>query len=79
MDRLKLAIQNVWGREKKQEALNRALKTTRINITVIIETKNKLKGTKELDDCIMVYIGVDVSIRARCGIPACGREIKFDS
>jgi hypothetical protein len=40
------------------DKLNRELKSRRIDITVISDTKQKNKGSKELKNYVMIYSGI---------------------
>jgi hypothetical protein len=44
------------------------LKTTYLDIALIPETNKKLKGSQELEDYILLYIGVPTNKRAASGI-----------
>lgn len=48
--------------------LQKELKDMKVDIAVITETKKKLKGSKELEDYIMLYSGVPGNKRASSGV-----------
>ena len=67
-DILNVATWNVQGLGNNETELNNILKEYKINIATITETKKKLKGTKELEDYVMLHSGVDQTRRACCGV-----------
>lgn len=52
----------------KESELVRELKEKNITICVATETKMKLKGTKELENYVMIYSGVNQNCRAQAGV-----------
>ena len=65
---LTIATWNIQGLNNKEPELIKTLEERKINIAIISETKKKLKGTKEIDDWIMIYSGVTQSKRAQAGV-----------
>ena len=59
---------NVRGLSIKESELVRLLKKRSVNITLVTETKKKLRGTKDMKDFVMIYSG-DLAIkRESCGV-----------
>jgi exonuclease III len=58
MEDLKVATWNVGDITHKLDEPNRELKNRKIDIAVISETKKKSKGTKELENYVIIYSGV---------------------
>jgi hypothetical protein len=65
---LNIAAWNVRSVGKKESELVEEIKTKGINITVISETKKKLKGTKMICNYAMLCSGVSQEIRGQSGI-----------
>ena len=62
---MKIGVWNVRGLNGKEKLLQEELKKkANVDIAVITETKKKLKGSQELDDCILLYSGVPTNKRA---------------
>jgi len=65
---MKIVVWNVRGLYGKEKLLHEELKKANVDIAVVPETKKKLKGSQELDDCILLYTGVPTNKRAAAGI-----------
>ena len=65
---LKFATWNVQGISHKEDQLDDILAKKGISIAVISETKKKLKGSKETQNYLQFYSGVDSKTRAKAGI-----------
>jgi hypothetical protein len=65
---LKVATWTVRGITHKEDKLDKELKSRKIDIAVISETKKKNKGSKELENYIMLYSGVPSEEWATSGI-----------
>lgn len=65
--RFNIAVYNVRGIYSRR-GKEKKLKERKVNIAAISKTKKKLKGCKELGDCIMYYSGVCQEKRAATGI-----------
>ena len=52
----------------KRNCCNKNLKKINVDIAVIPETKKKLKGSQELDECILFYSGVPMNKRTAASI-----------
>ena len=65
---LRIGTWNVRGLSNKELELTTELKQRNINIAITPETKKKLNGTKEINDYVMIYSGVEQSARAAKGI-----------
>jgi len=63
-----IGVWNVRGLYDKEKLLQEELKKANVYIAVIPETKNKLKGSQQLDDYILLYSGVPTNRRAAAGI-----------
>ena len=59
---------NVRGLSTKESELVRLLKESSVNITVVTETRKKLRGTKDIDGFVMIYSCVQTIKRASCGV-----------
>lgn len=46
----------------KSETIERRIKNKNCNIALLIETKKKLKGTKDLDNYVMIYSIVNLAV-----------------
>ena len=67
-DILTVGTWNVRGLSTKESELVRLLKKRSVNITVVTETKKKLRKTKDIEAFIMIYSRVQVIKRASCGV-----------
>lgn len=67
-DIMNLGVWNVRGLRNKEKELENELMSKRINIAVISETKLKCKGTKDLDNYVMIYNGKPQNERASSGV-----------
>jgi len=65
---MEIGVWNVRGLYGKEKLLHKELKTAKVDIAVISETKKKLKGSLELEDYILFYSGVPTNKRAAAGI-----------
>lgn len=65
---LKVGTWNVRGICHKENELENELKRMKIDIAAITETKKKGKGSKELNEYIMFYNGVELHKRAAAGV-----------
>ena len=55
IERAKIATWDVRGLGNKEVELNKTLKQSKIDISVITHANKKLKGTVEFEECIMIY------------------------
>ena len=65
---LNISAWNVRSIENKESELVEEIKLKGINIAVISETKEKLKGTKMIGTYTMLYSGVTQETRAQSGV-----------
>lgn len=65
---LKLSTWNVQGIAHKEEQLDDILAKKGISVAIISESKKKLQGTKETQNYIQFYSGVEQSCRAKAGV-----------
>ena len=68
MDMRNFATWNVRSLALKEFELLNRLRERSINMAVITEIKKKLKGTRDIDDFVMIYSGVSQNNRAVCGV-----------
>jgi hypothetical protein len=62
---LKYATWNIWGLGEKEEKLDKTLKENNIKISIITESKEKLQGIKETDNCTVIYSGAKIYIKSQ--------------
>lgn len=67
-EQLRIASWNVRGLVNKEREVEIELKRQNIDIAILPETKKKLKGSKDLEDYILLYSGVPMEKRAASGI-----------
>lgn len=67
-DVLNIVTWNVRGLQNKEIELLKILEERKTNIAVITETKKKTKGTREIDDWVNIYSGVEQRERAKAGV-----------
>ena len=67
-NRMNLATWNVRRLSHEEYELLNELKKPNIDTAVITETKNKLKGTKDLSKYFLLYSGVPQNKRALSGV-----------
>jgi hypothetical protein len=73
--RFKYATWNVRGLGEKEEALDKTLNENHIKISVIIERRNKLWGTKGTENYMVVYGAVNRYTVARQGLTWINKSI----
>ena len=66
MDMRNFATWNVRSLALKEFELLNRLRERSINMAVITEIKKKLKGTRDIDDFVMIYSEVPQNKRAVC-------------
>lgn len=59
---------NVQGLSRKQDQIFKELKSFKIDVAVLNETKKKGSGSEYKEECILLYSGVDKDRRARAGV-----------
>jgi hypothetical protein len=52
----------------EKEELDKTAKKNNIKISLITETKKKLRGTKEAENCMVIYSGVNGYTRGQSGL-----------
>ena len=52
----RIGVWNTRGVEHKEPELESELKDMKVDIAIIPETKKKLKGSKELEHCILLLL-----------------------
>ena len=65
---INIAAWNVRGYCNKEAELENELKSAKVDIAIISETKKKSRGSMELKDYILIYSGVDKNERAQAGV-----------
>lgn len=68
LDKLLVATWNVRGLNNKETEVIEEMKRKKANILILTETKKKLRGTKEIDDHLLIYHGVEQQQRASAGV-----------
>lgn len=67
-EELRIGTWNVRGIAAKESELIKELEEMKVNISVITETKKKMKGTDQIGKHIMIYSGVTAKQRAAKGV-----------
>jgi len=66
--RFKYVTRNVRGLGEEAEGLDKTLEENNIKISVITESQKKLQGTKEAENYMVIYSGVNRYTRGQSGL-----------